>query len=156
MAKATVSLGPEGYRTVIKSRDHEYIADEPLDEGGTDSGPMPTEMLLGALGACIAVTCRLYAERKKWPLEGVDVSLDSERFNAKDYADYDGDELFVHEIRKSIAFKGDNLTDDQRKRLLEIAGKCPVHRMIALPTFFKETLVDDIFADDEAEPLVRD
>ncbi|MCA9884200.1 MAG: OsmC family protein [Anaerolineae bacterium] len=155
MAKATVKLGPEGYRTIIKSGNHEYIADEPVDAGGTDTGPTPSEMLMGALGACIAITCRLYAERKKWPLEGVEIALESERFNGKDYADYDGDELFVHEIRKSIVFKGD-LTDDQRERLLDIAGKCPVHRTIALPSFFKTELVDDILGEDSAEPLVRD
>ncbi|QPC82633.1 OsmC family protein [Phototrophicus methaneseepsis] len=143
MAKTYIQLGAEGYRTRIQSRDHVFYADEPVDSGGENSGPMPTELLMGALGACIAITCRLYAERKKWPLEGIEIELDYERFSGKDYEGYIGDELFVHEISKFIAFKGD-LTEEQRERLLEIAGRCPVHRLIALPSFFKEELVDDI------------
>lgn len=145
MAKVTARSG-EGYRTIINVRDHEVYADEPVDSGGTDTAPTPTELLLGALGACIVITCQMYAERKKWPLEGVDIALDVERFNAKDYAAYEGDELFIHELRKSIVFRGP-LDDDQRERLLEIAGKCPVHRIIALPTFFDEKLVDALPAE---------
>ena len=135
-----VVLPEAGYQTTIYTRDHVYHADEPESSGGTDTAVTPMEMLLGSLGSCIAITLRLYAERKKWDLTGVELELDSERFNGKDYADYEGDELFVHEIRKRIVLKGD-LSDDQRERLMDIAGKCPVHRLIATPTFFVDELL---------------
>jgi uncharacterized OsmC-like protein len=140
-SKTRVVLPETGYQTSIYTRDHVYHADEPTDAGGTDTAVTPTEMLLGALGSCIAITLRLYAERKKWDLQGVELLLDSERFNGKDYGAYEGDELFVHEIRKSIVLKGD-LDDKQRERLMEIAGKCPVHRIIATPTFFVDELLE--------------
>jgi putative redox protein len=156
MAKTYIKLGPEGYKTRIQSRNHVYYADEPEDAGGTNSGPMPTELLMGALGACIAITCRLYAERKEWPLEGVELALDYERFSAKDYEGYEGEERFVHEIQKSIVFKGD-LDDEQRARLLEIAGRCPVHRLLSTPSFFKDELVDELAHPvEEASPFLRD
>lgn len=141
MAKAVVRLGKEGYRTEIQSGKHTYYADEPADKGGTDTAPTPSQMAMGALGACIAITLRLYAERKQWPLEGVEVSLDFERFNGKDYDAYDGDELYIHEIRESIVLKGP-LDEKQTERLMDIATKCPVRRLIATPSFFVEELLE--------------
>jgi putative redox protein len=135
MAETTVTLR-EGYKAEIRSRSHVYYADEPVEAGGADAMATPTEMLMGALGACIAITCKMYAERKGWPLSGVDVRLDFERFNGKDYPDYQGDAQFVHEIREHLTFHGD-LTEEQRERLMDIATKCPVSRVIELPTFFK-------------------
>ena len=140
MGVTKVSLShADGFKTSIRTRDHLYHADEPVDAGGTDSAVTPMEMLLGSLGSCIAITMKMYADRKQWPVERIDIALEQERFNAKDYPDYSGDEQIVHEIRKAITIHGD-LTDEQRERLLEIAGKCPVHRLIATPTFFKELL----------------
>ncbi|RMG82117.1 MAG: OsmC family peroxiredoxin [Chloroflexi bacterium] len=144
MARTTVRL-EDGYRTTIQSRHHTYHADEPINAGGTDTAPTPSEMLMGALGSCIAITLKMYADRKKWPLENVEISLDYERFNGKDYEAYDGDELYVHEIRESIKLFGP-LDEKQRERLLDIATKCPVRRIIALPTFF----VEELIAEDEA------
>lgn len=142
MPKATVQLAKnDGYKVTVNSRHHTYYIDEPVHEGGTDAAPTPTEFAMGALGACIAITVKMYAERKKIPLERIEIALDFERFSGKDYAEYDGDELFVHEIRENIIFHGD-LTADQKERLLEIAGKCPVARLIALPSFWKQALVD--------------
>lgn len=140
MAKAIVRL-KEGYKTTIESRDHVYHADEPLDAGGTNEGPTPVEMFMGALGSCIAITMRLYAERKGWPLEGVEVALDFERFNGKDYPGYEGDAMFVHEIRESIVLHGD-LSEEQREKILEIAEKCPVARIVDLPSFFKREVLE--------------
>ncbi len=143
MAKASVSLRTEdGFKTRIQARDHVYYADEPADKGGTDEMATPSEMAMGALGACIAITVRMYADRKGWPVERVDVDLDFERFKGSEYPGYDGDAGFVHEVRKSIRFTGD-LSDEQRERLLEIAGKCPVHRLLALPTFFVEQALEE-------------
>ena len=134
----------DGYRATIQSDDgQKWVADEPVERGGTDGGPEPTEMLLGALGSCIAITVQMYAQRKHWPLEGVDLTLNIERFNKDAYPDYKGetDSAFVHETRMQIAFRGD-LTDAQRSRLLEIAGKCPVHRVLTSPNIIVKELVD--------------
>lgn len=150
MPKAKVVLPREGYRTAIYSRDHVHYADEPIEGGGTDTAPTPMEMATGALGACIAITMRLYAERKGWPLEGVEIELDSERFRGMDYEAYDGDAAFVHEIRKSIKLIGP-LSPEQKKRILEIGGKCPVHRLIASPAFF----IDQIIDEESQEPITE-
>jgi putative redox protein len=140
MAKAVVRLGSEGYRAEIINRNHITHADEPLTDGGTDTAPTPMEMMLGALGACMAITTQMYARRKGWPLDKVEIALDIERFTADNYPAYQGDAQFVHEIRNQISFHG-ALTVDQRERLFEIAGKCPVHRVLANPTFFVEELI---------------
>jgi putative redox protein len=142
MPKTHVSLR-DGYRTTIVSGAHVTHADEPLSAGGTDLAPSPTEMLMGALGSCIAMTMKMYAERKGWPLTGVEMDLDFERFSAKDYPAYSGTEQFVHEIHEHIVLDGD-LTDEQKMRLLEIAKKCPVSRVIELPTFWQQTLLDEL------------
>jgi putative redox protein len=142
MPKATVHLNQaDGYRVTVNSRHHQYFIDEPTQDGGTDVAPTPTETVMGALGACIAITIKMYAERKQIPLESIEIALDFERFSGKDYPAYAGDELFVHEIRESIVLHG-ALTADQKDRLLEIAGKCPVARLIALPTFWKQDLLE--------------
>lgn len=141
MAKTHVSLMGDGYRTTIKTRQHEYHADEPEDAGGADTAVTPTEMTMGALGSCIAMTLKMYAQRKGWDLQGVEIDLDFERFKGKDYADYDGDERYIHEIRKNIVLHGD-LDTDQKGRLMEIAGRCPVHRLIDTPTFWVDQIID--------------
>jgi putative redox protein len=147
MGKAFVTLENEGMQTTIHTRHHTYHTDEPFDAGGNDTMVTPMEMVMGALGSCIAMTMKMYADRKKWNLERVEVTVESERFNAKDYPEYEGDEHYVHEIRKRVKLFGD-LSDDQRNRILEIGGKCPVHRLLATPTFFKDDLLstEDPFA----------
>lgn len=138
MSKTTVELR-QGYTTTIRSRDHVFHADEPAGDGGADRGPKPSEMMLGALGSCVAITLKMYAGRKGWPLEGVDISLDFERFRGSEYPGYDGDETYIHEFRESITLHGP-LDAEQKKRLMNIATKCPVRRAIATPTFFKDVL----------------
>jgi putative redox protein len=142
MSKAFITLNKEGVQTNIQTRQHIYHADEPLEDGGTDEMVTPMEMLLGSLGSCIAITMRLYAERKQWALESVEIELEVEKFNANDYPEYHGTERFIHEIRKKIKLLGP-LTEEQRQRILEIGGKCPVHRVLTTPTFFTETLVEN-------------
>jgi putative redox protein len=137
MAAVTVWTD-KGLSAVATTRSHTWYADEPLEDGGTDSAPTPTEMMLGALGSCIVITIHLYANRKRWPLEKVEVHLEIERFNAGDYPAYRGDAQFIHEIREKVVLHGSQLDDDQRARLLEIGKKCPVRRVLANPTFFVE------------------
>ena len=127
----------DGFQATVRARQHQWQADEPLVDGGDDSGPTPGEMMLGALGSCMAITCKLYAERKGWDLRGVDVQVDYERFKGADYPQHDGSALYVHEVRKSLIFHGD-LDDKQRRRLHDIAGKCPIHRLLSTPTYFVE------------------
>ncbi len=129
-----ISLGA-GFQTTVTVRQHEWHGDEPLEDGGTDNAPTPGEMMLGALGSCMAITCKMYAERKGWDLQSVEVLLDYERFRGAAYPAHAGDSLYVHEVREALVFEG-NLDDKQRRRLRDIASKCPIHRLLATPTYF--------------------
>jgi len=91
--------------------------------------PNPYELLLAALGACTSMTVRMYAERKQWPLQGVEVRLAHSRIHAEDCAECDTKQGMLDRIEAEITFIGD-LSDDQRHRLLEIANICPVHRTL--------------------------
>jgi putative redox protein len=109
--------------------DHRLLADEPVKDGGLDSGPGPYDLLLAALGACTSMTIRLYADLKQIPLARTQVRLRHEKIYATDCAECETKEGKIDHIDRTIAFEGD-LTDEQRKRLLEIADKCPVHRTL--------------------------
>ncbi len=141
MHQATVHSG-NGLRTEINVRNHTIFADEPLANGGTDTAPTPMDMLVGALGACVVITLQMYAQRKGWPLEEVQVSVSLERYKKEDYPAYTGDSGFVNEVRQRVTLKGP-LTDEQKARLLEIGKKCPVHRTLEFPTFFVEEMSED-------------
>ncbi len=108
---------------------HQLNADEPLALGGEDAGPNPYEFVLAGLGACTSMTLRMYAERKGIPLEGVDVSLELHKIHAQDCADCLSEQGTVDEIHRQITLIGD-LSPAQRERLLEIANRCPVHRLL--------------------------
>ncbi|NWG16076.1 MAG: OsmC family protein [Chloroflexi bacterium] len=137
MSKVTVWTD-EGLRTVVTARDQVWYADEPEEGGGTNTAATPTEQMLGALGSCIVITLHLVARRKNWPLERVEVHLDIKRFAGNEYPAYKGDEQFVHEIKEKVIVHGADLTDDQRKMLLDIATRCPVRRVLMHPVFFVE------------------
>ncbi|MEZ4667152.1 MAG: OsmC family protein [Anaerolineae bacterium] len=137
MAAVIVTL-TDGYRAVAKTREHEWYADETIEGGGKNTAPTPPEELLGALGSCMLITMKMYANRKGWPLEKAEVHLELERFNGGDYPAYKGEAAFVHEIREEITLHGAELTEEQRARILEISTKCPVRRVLAYPTFFVE------------------
>ena len=103
--------------------------------------------MLGALGACAAITMKMYANRKGWQLDGVEIDLSTERYKAPDYPAYTGEGDFVHEFRQRITIKGD-LTPEQKERMMQIAGKCPVHRALTEPNVMIEELVDAIIAEE--------
>jgi putative redox protein len=119
----------EGLTQSIEAGEHRLLADEPLAAGGADAGPNPYELLLSALGACTAITVRLYAQRKGWPLEGVEVALHHERIHAEDCANCETQDGFLDQITKNLTFLGP-LDAEQRLRLAEIAEKCPVQRTL--------------------------
>ena len=108
---------------------HRLMADEPVQVGGMDSGPGPYDLLLAALGACTAMTLRLYAERKQLPLRRTQVRLRHDKIHAADCADCETKEGMVDRIERAITLEGD-LDAGQRARLMEIADKCPVHRTL--------------------------
>ena len=128
MAEVIVhSLG--NLRHQIDAGAHSFYADEPADAGGDDSGPTPYDLLLSALGACTSMTLLMYARRKGWPLEDVEVRLSHQRDYARDCAECDTTPVQIDQIERRIRLKG-SLDQAQRARLLEIAEKCPVHRTL--------------------------
>ncbi|HEX5370474.1 MAG TPA: OsmC family protein [Dehalococcoidia bacterium] len=128
------SLPDRRYAVNINNGRHFIVSDEPTEGGGDDLGPNAHELLLASLGACTAITLRMYAELKQIPLEDVSVHLTHERvvpqepeFTSEEIAEAGFERRDL--IRLDIALKGD-LTPAQRERMLEIAGRCPVHRAL--------------------------
>ena len=113
----------------VTSGPHRFLADEPVKVGGQDSGPSPYDLLLAGLGACTSMTLRLYADNKKLPLDRVSVRLTHNKIHAEDCLDCETKEGMLDRIDRNITLEG-ALSADQRKRLMEIADKCPVHRTL--------------------------
>jgi uncharacterized OsmC-like protein len=117
-----------GLTQQITAGTHELLVDEPAP-AGADRGPTPYELILAALGSCTAMTVRMYADRKGWPLGGVEVRLRHDRIHASDCADCETREGFLDRITKQLTLHGE-LDDEQRARLAEIAERCPVQRTL--------------------------
>jgi uncharacterized OsmC-like protein/pimeloyl-ACP methyl ester carboxylesterase len=113
----------------IMSGPHRFLADEPVKAGGLDSGPGPYDLLLASLGACTSMTLRLYADNKKLPLQRVSVRLTHNKIHAEDCLNCETKEGMIDRIDRNITLEG-ALSADERKRLMEIADKCPVHRTL--------------------------
>ncbi|WP_333863014.1 OsmC family protein [Sphingobacterium sp.] len=119
-----VSIGKTPYTTMVQYGKHQIIVDEPEDLGGQDEGINPTPLLLSSLGSCKAITVKMYADRKNWPLEEVVVRLTHEvQQSEQQQTTY---------IQCFLSFKGD-LDDIQKQRLFKIAEKCPVHKILSNP-----------------------
>ncbi len=120
----------EGFRTHIQAGQHTLIADEPVSAGGKDEGMSPYDLLLSALGACTAMTLRLYIERKKLPITNVEVMLTFDRIHIDDCESCNDEERAgkteIQHISRLIYVTGE-VTEEQKERLLYIAGRCPVH-----------------------------
>lgn len=127
--EVVVRGGPSGLRQELEASGHRWTADEPVSYGGTGEGPTPYDLLLGALGACTSMTLRLYADRRKWPLEGTVVRLSHHRVHREDCVDCEKKGISLERVERTLELKGP-LTEEQRKRLLEVAEHCPVHKTV--------------------------
>jgi putative redox protein len=138
----TVSVSiTEGLKVAIEAAGHPLIADEPEDKGGGNEGPTPRELFLAGLGACTAMTLRMYANVKKWPLERVDIDLSVSWVGRDEWPDFPADEERdkVPRILRNIRVWGD-FDEAQLDRLLYIANRCPVHRVVTEEPY----VVDDL------------
>jgi uncharacterized OsmC-like protein/pimeloyl-ACP methyl ester carboxylesterase len=117
------------FQQVVTMGPHKMLADEPVAAGGGDSGPGPYDFVLAGLGACTSMTMRMYADRKSLPLERITVTLNHSKIHAEDCAECETKQGMLDQIDRVISMEG-ALDADQRKRLMEIADKCPVHRTL--------------------------
>ena len=117
--KRAVARRREGFEHEVEVRNHRLIIDEPQEKGGTDHGPAPAELLAASLATCTAITIEMYADRKEWGLGTVEVVVDFEQATTDDPPTFD----------VTITL-GAELSEENRDRLLVIAGKCPVHRTL--------------------------
>lgn len=125
----------------VRTANHEFIADEPVSYGGQDHGPTPYDLLLSALGTCTSMTIKMYADRKKWPLENVRIELEHSREHHKDCVDCEEGGVPIQVIDRAIELSGP-LSDEQRARLMEIADKCPVHKTLEGELHIHSNLVE--------------
>jgi putative redox protein len=114
------------YQVEIKAGNHQFISDEPLGIGD-DKGPNPFDLLLAGLASCTIITLRMYAERKQWPLDGVEMRLE---MHSVDAVGKDGKKARNSQIETHLTFSGD-LSPEQIERLEDIASRCPVHRTLS-------------------------
>ena len=125
----SVSSGPVNYAQSISVGPHKLQSDEPAAAGGKDAGPNAQELLMASLGACATITVQMYAKRHQWPLTGVRANLSHRRVLAENPGGSGAAIGMVDQLEMEISFTGD-LSDEQRKRLFEIANRCPIHRML--------------------------
>ena len=140
MATVIVRSGP-GLVQQIQAGPHALVADEPVTAGGTDAGPDPYAFLLAALGACTSMTLQMYARRKGWPLGEVVVELEIARVYAEDCAHCEEPRAMIDRVQRRLTLSGP-LDATQRKRLAEIARRCPVHKTLVAGLRVEDEIVE--------------
>lgn len=136
---AVTETGIGAFQQQVSAGRHRFLADEPIGVGD-DTGPTPYDLLLAGLGTCTSMTVRMYADRKGIPLEGVEVRLTHDRIHAEDCADCGATSGLIDTVERTIALRGP-LTEDQRRQLLAIADRCPVHRTLTNEIRIRTTLL---------------
>lgn len=132
LEQGAVRIGETGagnYTQRVTNGRHEWAADEPASAGGRDEGPTPYDLLCSALGACVAITTRMYADHKGWALESISVDVKHGRVHAKDCEDCESETGMIDHLYKTVYITGD-LDEQQIERLMAIADRCPVHRTL--------------------------
>ena len=129
IVQTIASIGRDHYRVVLQAGKNTIVGDEPIDKGGADEGMNPYEILAASLGACTCATLRMYADRKEMPLDGMIVTVTLER----------NEEINMTNLKRQIEFTG-ALTEAQTERLMQIADKCPVHKVLTNPIQIETTL----------------
>jgi len=141
MSTSVVVSNRGGFRSEVAAGPHRILLDEPVDFGGTGQGPTPYDLLAGALGGCTAMTLQFYAKRDGLPLEGADVTVSHDRQHAKDCADCVTQAGYITRFRVEIALHGP-LSPEQRQKLLQVAGRCPVAKTLQAEIKIDEVLVE--------------
>jgi putative redox protein len=140
--EVVVTSTSQPFEQTVTAGPHQLVADEPADRGGGEAGPNPYDLLLASLGACTSMTLELYARRKQWPLLQVIVRLTHTRVHVEDCIHCEDPGGWMEIIDRRITLIGDALTDEQRARLLEIAGRCPVHKTLSQRIDIRTRLVE--------------
>jgi putative redox protein len=123
----TAGIANSKYRLALNNGRHEFFADEPVEVGGTDSAPAPDELLEAALASCTAITLRMYADRKQWAVQQIDVQVSLERKEG------------ITSFTRNISIKGE-VDAEQKDRLLQIAKACPVSKTLAAGSTITTTI----------------
>ncbi|CAA9441832.1 MAG: hypothetical protein AVDCRST_MAG37-1450 [uncultured Rubrobacteraceae bacterium] len=126
--RVTVRTG-NGLYTEVMANGYSMVVDEPVAFGGTGAGPTPYDYLLAALGGCAAMTVRMYANRKGWPLDSVRVRMEHSKIHARDCEKCENENGRIDRIELQLELTGP-LDEHQRRRLGKITEKCPVHRSL--------------------------
>lgn len=137
-----VKVGSETLTADVQAGRHTWFVDEPASVGGQDRGPTPYDLLLAALGACTAITLRLYATRKKWPLEGIEVRLRHGRVHVQDCEHCEEAGQLLEQVDKELRLMGP-LSAEQRQRLETVSSKCPVQKTLETSLRIVTTLVQE-------------
>ena len=121
----------DGLACELRHDDHVWFADEPTDVGGTDTGPNPYALLLSAVAACTCITVSMFCKRKGWKLDSISARYEIDRVHADDCNECEDDATgYIDRVTSEIFIEGD-FDDDQRKRLSDVARRCPVHKTLA-------------------------
>ena len=117
-SEVSATIGKIDYQVNINAQNHDIIADEPIVNGGGNTGFAPYDLLLASLGACTSITLKMYIRRKEWPIENITVNLSIETDNGNTT------------ITRNIIFE-ESVPEEQQKRLIQVASACPVHKILS-------------------------